>query len=305
MKDSFGKRTNYPRKSEEQENPEQDSLRQAVDESKINEPIRNNFQKRDLNRAKVISREDDDQRSISIGLQEVDEAILYQFNENFNFHVKQNGRGVQVPTIYNRRERWEWARRNQRLRTVNDKVIYPLITFERTSASRDNDRENANSLNTRSFNVGTLESNVYLASTKYSKRNRYDKFSVLTDREPQREFHIIATPNYVTVDYDFQIFTEYMFQMNEIIEEISYLSNEYWGNPDGNLYKTNIDSINTEVETENDIRFIKGTFSATVRGYILPEEVADEATTKRAYTISKVVVGERIINNIDDIDKSY
>lgn len=299
MRDVFGRRNEDNNDDQPQH---EDRLSRYTNEEKGGIPLENNFKKRQLNRAYEIARDDDEQRSIEIGIQDIDETIQYQFDKNFNFHVKQNGKSVQVPLIYNTRERWEWARRNQRLRTVNEKVIFPLIVYERTSVSRDSSRENANTLNQQVFDIGHPESNVFIASTRYSKRNRYDRFSVLNDRQPQREFYIVTAPNYVEVEYDFSIYTEYMFQMNHILEQISYLSNEYWGNPDGNLFKTTVENFSMEAEIENDIRFVRGTFSATVKGYLLPKHVADQATTKKAYTISKVRFGEQIVDNIDDVD---
>lgn len=303
MRDSFGKRNREDPQSPETEEVEENSLDRRVDPEKANVPFQNNFDKRQINRAFQRDKGDgDDERNpISIGLEDIDKAIEYQFQNNFNFHVSQNDGSVQVPIIYDSRERWEWARRNQDLRTVHDKVIFPLITFERTSVSRDSDRENANTLTQRVLNRNGASEGVYLASTRYSKRNRYDNFVALNNRTPQRNFYIVSSPNYVEVSYDFTVFTEYMYQLNSITEEISYLSNEYWGNPDKNLFKVFIDNLDLDVQIENEVRYATATFSANVKGYLLPEDVADVATNKKVYSISEVQFEETTIQG-DEID---
>lgn len=298
MRDSFGKRNQEDPQNEETEEVEQDRLDKNVDPEKMNIPLQNNFDKRQINRAFQRDKggDDDDRNPLTIGLEEIDETIEFQFENNFNFHVTQNDESVQVPIIYDTRERWEWARKNQSLRTVHDKVIFPLITFERTNVSRDTNRENANTLTQQVFDRGGASEGVFLASTRYSKRNRYDQFGVLNNRTPQRSFYIVSSPNYVEITYDFTIYTEYMYQLNEMMEEISYLSNEYWGNPDNNMFKTYVDSFDVDVEIEDEVRYATGSFTADVSAYLLPEDVADVATNQKVYTISDVEFEETIVS---------
>lgn len=300
MKDQFGRKRN--KNKEEQNQVEKKKIqRPGSQENKKNTAaIDNNFKKREIGREKQIRRDDDnDIDSPSISLEDVDEVIQYQFDENFNFHVEQNNRSVQVPTIYNTRERWEWAKRNKDLRTVHDKVIFPLIVYERTDVSRDTDRENANTINQRVYGQGSGSS--FIASTRYSKKNRYSKFATLNGSLPKRQFYTVSVPNYVEVEYDFQIFTEYMYQLNEIIEQISYVGLEYWGDPNNNLFRAKIGGLSTSIEIENEVRFAKADFSVTLKAYLLPEHVADSATTKKAYTVSDVEFEEKIVSE-DELD---
>lgn len=299
MRDNFGRRQTQEDDLEESERAElagKEIQRPGNEEQKRNTAaIDNNFKKEEIDRSKQIRRDDEnDLESPSIGLEDIDETMQYQFDEVFNFHVTQNNQSIEVPTIYNTRERWEWAKKNQDLRTIHDKVVFPLIVFERTDVSRDSDRENANTINQRVYGHG--DGSTFIASTRYSKSNKYSKFGVLNGKVPEREFYTIAVPNYVEVEYDFEIYTEYMYQLNEMIEEISYLGIEYWGDTNNNLFRAKVGGISTSVEIENEVRFAKGEFSVTVKAYLLPEHVADSATTKKAYTTSSVEFEEKVVS---------
>ncbi len=303
MKDRFGRRQREEDSAFTEEGVEKKEVTapseiEAEGDRRDTAAIDNNFKKEEISREKQIRRDgENDLESPSIGLEDIDETIQYQFEENFNFHVKQNNENIKVPVIYNTRERWEWAKNNKDLRTVHDKVIFPLIVFERTDVSRDSNRENANTINQRVFGFGSTD--AFIASTKYSQRNRYNKFGVLNGNLPEREFYSIATPNYVEVEYDFTIYTEYMYQINGMIEEISYMGLEYWGDTNENLFRAEVGNISTDIEIENEVRFAKADFSVTLLAYLLPEHVADSATTKKAYTVSEVEFNEEIVSGED------
>ena len=64
---------------------------------------------------------------------------------------------------------------------------------------------------------------------KYTKRNSYDRFSILNNRIPQKEFHAVVVPDYIKLMYTCTIWTDYVTQMNKLIEMINYTSDSYWG----------------------------------------------------------------------------
>ena len=61
----------------------------------------------------------------------------------------------------------------------------------------------------------------YSFQKKYTQHNRFDKFSVLQNIEPNREYYK-SMPDYVTLTYEFTIFTSYIEQMNQIVEKINF-----------------------------------------------------------------------------------
>ena len=61
------------------------------------------------------------------------------------------------------------------------------------------------------------------------KKNRYDKFSVQQGLNKTKELYSVAVPDYVTLQYEFIIWTSYIEQMNKIVEQIIYSEGSYWG----------------------------------------------------------------------------
>ena len=50
-------------------------------------------------------------------------------------------------------------------------------------------------------------------------------------------------PDYVTLTYEFTIFTSYIEQMNKIVEKINYSDGAYWGEPGKMRFRTQIESF--------------------------------------------------------------
>ena len=48
---------------------------------------------------------------------------------------------------------------------------------------------------------------------------------------PNKEYFNVVVPDYVTLNYEFTIWTSYIEQMNKIIERINYTDEAYWGEP--------------------------------------------------------------------------
>ena len=58
----------------------------------------------------------------------------------------------------------------------------------------------------------------------YSKKNVYDRFSTLNNRDEVKELYGVIIPDYVNIAYSCIIFTEYVEQMNKIVESINFAS---------------------------------------------------------------------------------
>ena len=71
---------------------------------------------------------------------------------------------------------------------------------------------------------------------------RYDAFSVQQGLIPQKEYHNVAVPDYMILNYDFIVYTHYIEQMNKIVERINWSAGSYWGEPGKMRFKTNIES---------------------------------------------------------------
>ena len=162
---------------------------------------------------------DDDVKQFSIGLRDIDEAIFYYFDNVIRPSVIRNGKKTNVPVIYGSPERWKAVQKDGFYRDRNGKIMTPLIMLKRDSLEKN--RQLGNKLDANNpLNFGIFEK-------RYSKKNIYDRFSVLTSREEVKEYQGVVIPDYVNITYSCIIFTQYVEQMNKLVESINYASDAY------------------------------------------------------------------------------
>ena len=236
-----------------------------------------------INRGRMTSRKDDKVKDITIGLQDHDEAIMYYFNEVIKPTVIINGNRTDVPVIYGAPERWKSVQRDGYFRDKEGKLQVPLIMFKRDSVEKRRDLGNKLDANNPQL--------YYTFQEKYTKRNQYDNFSVLQNRIPQREFHAVVVPDFVKLQYTCTIWTDYIAQMNKLIEMINYSSDSYWGDKERFKFNARIDSYsNTTDVVQGDNRVVKTNFGLTLQGYLVPDSINKELTKKPQKFSSKSTV---------------
>ena len=156
--------------------------------------------KRVLNRGFLYSRTKDDVKNPEVTLLDIDGAIDFYFNNVIKPSVEDNGENVKVPTMYASPERWKSVQKDGFLRDKKDQIITPLIVYKRRSVEKDDtlpqDKLDANNPNL-----------FYTFEKKFSQENRYDNFSVQIGNFPSREYYNVTVPDYVTVSYDFIIWS--------------------------------------------------------------------------------------------------
>ena len=253
-------------------------------------------QRQEFNRGTKISRNSpgakDDVKNISVGIMDMDSAIMYYFNEVIKPEVDINEEKVKVPCIYASPERWVTISKQGFLRDKKRQIIVPLIVFKRTGMSRDDNMP-----------VDKLDANdpklFYSFQKKFTQQNRYDKFSVQQNISPGREYYNVAMPDYVQLSYEFTIWTSYIEQMNKIVEKINYSDGAYWGEPGKMRFRTRIESFSDASQVEGE-RLIKTTFSLNLNGYIVPEHYNSISTTQKFLTPKKIVLRESADTTIVD-----
>ena len=203
------------------------------------------LQKSKVNRANVTRRDDDTTKDITIGIQDHDEAIMYYFNNVIKPFVIQNNERIAVPVIYGSPERWKSMQADGFYRDKNGKTMVPLVMFKRSSFEKDNTI--GNKLD------GNKVHNVEYFETRYSRRNNYDNFSVLQNQLPQREYILGVIPDYLTINYEMSIFTDFTEQMNEITEAIEFSARSYWGDPEKFMFRADIKTFNTPTLLESGV----------------------------------------------------
>ena len=238
-----------------------------------------------MNRGYLYSRSADDAGNLSVSLVDIDSAILYYFDNVIQPSVLDNGENVKVPIMYASPERWKAIQRDGFMKDKKRQVITPVITYRRTSFEKDDsipqDKLDANNPNL-----------FYSFEKKFSQENRYDDFAIKIGEMPQKEYHNVTFPDYVTLSYDFIIWTSYMEQMNKIVEKVIYSDGAYWGDPNKLRFRSKVDTFTDATEISDVERLVRTNFTVTLRGYLLPKGNYDHrSTTRKFLTPKKVTFG--------------
>ena len=243
----------------------------------------------ELNRAYQTSLKGDTSKTISIGLQDIDETISYYFSNVIKPTALQNNRQIQVPIIYGSPEKWKAVQADGYYRDDLGKIMVPLIMFQRETITKD--RSLGNKLD------GNKTKNFQYFEKPYSSRNYYDNFSVLRDQKRQKEFILGIIPDYLIITYKCIIFTDFIEdQMNPLIEAFEFASDSYWGDPERFLFRAKIDNFPTITSVSgNGDRANKSEFTITVNAYIIPSGINAYAAGPNplAYNITKTFFKER------------
>ena len=144
-------------------------------------------------RENQISFKNDKTKLPLVTFKDIDSAIFYYFQNVIKPTVIQNGNQIDVPVIYGNPERWASVQKDGFYRDGNGKIQLPLIMFKKSSIEKN--RTLGNKLD------GNEVNNFAVYQKKYSKRNIYDQFSRLTNRNPTEEIYGVVIPDYVTVTY--------------------------------------------------------------------------------------------------------
>jgi|TARA_R100000030_G_scaffold20925_1_gene15057 hypothetical protein len=240
------------------------------------------------NRGYQTSVKNDDVKQFHIGLRDIDETIVYYFNNVIKPSVIQNGKRINVPILYGSPERWAAVQKDGYYRDKNGKIQTPLIMFKRDSIEKN--RNLGNKLDANNPN------NFSIFQKKFSKKNVYDKFSVLNNREPVNELYGVIIPDYVNITYSCVIFTEYVEQMNKIVESINFASDAYWGDPEKFNFRAMIDNYTTVTEmNQGEDRTVKTNFDIKMMGHIVPDSINTAISNmNKFYSKSSVSFGLEI-----------
>jgi len=225
------------------------------------------------------------QTSIYITLEDIDKAIVYYITTIIKPTIEDNGNHIPVPVIYGSPERWKSVQKDGYYRDKNSKIMLPLIMVKRTDIKKNRDV-------TR--NLDANNPNIFMAvDSGYTSRNRYDRFSVLNNIKPQKRIMNVVVPDYVQITYEGLIWSNYITQMNRIIESIEYAESSYWGIPDRYRFYTVINDFSNTLELqEGEDRMVKTTFSLEVSAHLIPEVIQRDVrnVNEFEYTANQIVI---------------
>ena len=235
--------------------------------------------KQNLNRGNEIKSTKSDLKQ-SISLFDIDYAMMSYLEDTALPALEDgNGKSIKIPVIYGNSERWNGSRRQGVFRDAKGKIQLPLMMIRRTSIAKDD-------------TMPMLNRHVsYQGITKYSKDNRYDRFTALGGNiKPKYEVYKITMPEYVEVSYDCMCWTSFTEQLNDVIEQIQY-TGTYWGDKEGFKFRTSVGEFNVVNEVgEGTERINRIEFSLSVKAYLLPEKFDGESPIKKSMSTKRVVV---------------
>jgi hypothetical protein len=191
---------------------------------------------------------------------------MYYFKNIIKPTVVQDGNRIDVQIMYGSPERWQSVQADGYYRDTNGKAIFPLIMYKRSGIEKN--RNLGNKID------GNLASLFQTFETRYNQRNQYDKFSILNNRIPSKQYYVSVVPDYVTITYECVILTNFVEQNNKLIEAIEYASDSYWGDANRWQFRTSLDNfgITNTVNTGED-RVSSTTVSLKVNGYLIADSI--------------------------------
>ena len=246
----------------------------------------------DFNRSEKLSFKDDTTKPFSIGIQDIDESVLYYVENIIKPSVYQNGVRIPVPLIYGAPEKWKSVQKDGYYKDVNGKIMSPIMMFKRDSMESNKSISNKLDAN---------QPHLYTSWQKtYNPKNSYSNFDLLNNRVPTQQYVVNIIPDYVTLTYSFLIQTYYIEQLNKIVESINYASNSYWGDPERFKFKANINTFTSITELrQDDERIVRSSFNLVLNGYIIPDTIQKDMTAIKKYNSkSKVTIGTETVVNL-------
>ncbi len=248
-----------------------------------------------LNRANQVRRDDDVVRTPKRTVYDIDYAIKWFLDNEIQPQVEANGELINVPVIFANGEKWDNVRRLGYLRDEKGMLQSPIIVIKRNSLA---ERDQLRKLDINRAAAG----NVLFYKKKYNKRNRYeDDVNPVFNTQPKEsdEIYTINVPEYVDLEYELLIWTDFTTQMNSIVEQIMPFGTFAWGN-EFNKYKTYIRTLSFEtVNTVGDDRIVRCTVPLTVNGTLLSEQEFKMSTLQKRFS-TKILSWDIII----DLDTS-
>ena len=264
--------------------------------SLLGDPNKSNPNFSGPNRSLQNSWKGDTVKPFTVGIQDLDEAIMYYFQNVIRPFVMQNGNRIEVPVIYGSPERWKSTQKDGYYKDKNGAIMSPLIMFKRNSVEKN--RSIGNKLDANHPNLyGVMKK-------KYDTKNFYSNFGVLNNRKPEQQFYAVTIPDYVTITYSCIVNTYYVEQLNGIVEAINYASDAYWGNPQRYQFKASIDSFNIIAEVPQDsVRVVRSTFDIKLYGYIIPNTLQNNINSLSKFrNKSKLIFGLEASSNDEIFD---
>tara|TARA_Y100000361_G_C11127706_1_gene326992 strand:- start:417 stop:1280 length:864 start_codon:yes stop_codon:yes gene_type:complete len=230
-------------------------------------------------------------KGFAITLKDIDTSVMSHIKDVMKPRIKEANEIIKVPVLYGNEERWKAVRERGVLRDKNGSLILPLIMFKRTDVSFDDSMPMSFDHDVKGEFIKVVRSN------RWSKDNRYDRFSVQQGIKPVQERLVTGMPDHVVCNYSIVMMTNYIEQMNVLSDMFLEHIGTYFGDSTKHKFLSSMDggiSDATEMNREGE-RLIKSEFSLSIKAYVIPEFTSNIFGTTseitKELTTSKIVFG--------------
>lgn len=234
-----------------------------------------------VNRGQQIRRDDDNFKNVKVSIEDIDSAFNTFMVVSMEGGIHRGGQSINIPVQYASPEAWVSAQRQGFIRDDKGRIITPLVAYRKTSMTPQDDYMH---LRVR------RDDNKLTFQRKYTSRNRYDKFSVLSNQKPVNEMYSMDIPEYVEVSYEISMWADTHSELNQIIQKVTKQHGRGFG--DRFKFVMKLDSISfDETFNQGENRIIRANSSFTVRAYLISEHHGTETNIKKHFSVAKIEFG--------------
>jgi hypothetical protein len=256
---------------------------------KLNKTYSTFTRNQEVNRSEEIRRDDDTIKTPKCTIYDVDNAIISYLSDILQLQIIENNNIIPVPVIYANGEKWAQIRERGYMYDNGDKLMTPAAVVKRNSIT-ERDMLKKLDVNWNPEGDNDYARNTLTFENPYTKRNRYDRFSVLQGTRPRRELYVSSIPEYVDVSYDLLLWAEYTEQLNSMIEQIMPNGGFAWGTTW--KFPTFIQDYTFETSSSpGEDRIVRATLPLTVKATLLMPYELRRSTLQKRYSVKRIVFG--------------
>lgn len=240
------------------------------------------FSEQNINRAYETRRDTDVFKTPAITIYDVDYAIMYFLKNKIELEVEQNEAMIPVPVVYASAEIWAQIQGKGYMRDKQGKILAPYGVIRRTSMAED---ERFKKLE---VNNPPTKSNIYINPVIRNFENFRDRHQELSNSNFSEQFFLSVVPEFYKVEYELIFYTNYIEQMNKLVEQIIPASNFVWG--DSWKFRTYVGQVSFDtVNPSNSERLVQCNMPLTVDARLQAEFELRKSTVQKNHSIKRIV----------------
>lgn len=251
-------------------------------------------------------------------IMDIDESLLLWLKEIGVYVIdKKNNKSI-VDVHMASGEKWTALKNinKQKQRDNNNALKLPIISVRRTNFENEQDVWALGRFQ-KSISYSKIVDSTQTQNRANLKSNRMKNNLIMHDKVPVFQMIEIPYPKFIKVNYSVIVWTNYMLDLNMILEQIWFARDDQASGTNqiqiqsrnGNKYLLLVDPLGEDgsnIEEYSDVeRIIRTTLSFKVLGYLIKEGQV-QGFQKSIPCVSHIDIGdERLITNQEEIEKIF